>query len=167
MAIKYYVKAAISEFKGDDGSMKKRYQSIGIVMETKHGLMLKIESLPVFAMKEGAILAYLNEPEKAIADYTKALSINPKLESVYYNRGITYANLRKYPEAIADYNSAIDLNPNNFNLYFNRAIAYGNINQWDKSVIDLRKVLELDPGNKSAASNLEIANSRLKIMGGK
>lgn len=115
----------------------------------------------------GVCYYYLNEPEKAIADYTKALSINPKLESVYYNRGITYANLRKYPEAIADYNSAIDINPNNFNLYFNRAIAYGNMNQWDKAVTDLTKVLQLDPGNKSAASNLEIANSRLKIMGGK
>lgn len=32
-------------------------------METKHGLMLKLESLPIYAMKEGAILAYLNEPE--------------------------------------------------------------------------------------------------------
>ena len=115
----------------------------------------------------GVCYYYLNEPEKAIADYTKALSINPKLESVYYNRGITYANLRRYPEAIADYNSAIDINPNNFNLYFNRAIAYGNMNQWDKSASDLTKVLQLDPGNKSAASNLEIANSRLKLMGGK
>jgi hypothetical protein len=33
-------------------------------METKHGLMLKIESLPMFAMKEGSIFAYLNEPEE-------------------------------------------------------------------------------------------------------
>jgi hypothetical protein len=64
MAIKYFVKAAVSEFKGDDGSMKKRYQTIGIVMETKHGLMLKLESLPIFALKEGSILAYLNEPEE-------------------------------------------------------------------------------------------------------
>lgn len=70
MAIKYFVKAAVSEFKGDDGSMKKRYQTIGIVMETKHGLMLKIESLPMFAMKEGSILAYLNEPEEKGANPT-------------------------------------------------------------------------------------------------
>ena len=115
----------------------------------------------------GVCYYYLNEPEKAMADYTAALKINPNLESVYYNRGITYANLRKYPEAIADYSSAININPNNFNLYFNRAIAFGNLNQWDKSVTDLRKVLELDPGNKSAAANLEMANSRVKIMGGK
>jgi len=65
MAIKYFVKAAVSEYEDKtDGKMKKRYQSIGVIMETKHGLMLKIESLPIFAMKEGSIFAYLNEPEE-------------------------------------------------------------------------------------------------------
>ena len=55
---------AVSEYEDKtDGKMKKRYQSIGVIMETKHGLMLKIESLPMFAMKEGSIFAYLNEPE--------------------------------------------------------------------------------------------------------
>lgn len=78
MAVKYFIKAAVSEFKGDDGSMKKRYQTIGIVMETKHGLMLKIESLPMFAMKEGSILAYLNEPEEkgASAPASKAVDLS-------------------------------------------------------------------------------------------
>jgi hypothetical protein len=70
MAVKYFIKAAVSEFKGDDGSMKKRYQTIGIVMETKHGLMLKLETLPIFALKEGSILAYLNEPEEKGATQT-------------------------------------------------------------------------------------------------
>lgn len=77
MAIKYFVKAAVSEFKGDDGNMKKRYQSIGVVVETKHGLMLSLESLPFFSMKEGKILAYLNEPEEkgANAPAAKAVSV--------------------------------------------------------------------------------------------
>jgi len=65
MAIKYFVKAAVSEYEDKtDGKIKKRYQSIGVIMETKHGLMLKIESLPIYAMKEGSIFAYLNEPEE-------------------------------------------------------------------------------------------------------
>ncbi len=76
MAVKYFIKAAVSEFKGDDGSMKKRYQTIGIVMETKHGLMLKIESLPMFAMKEGSILAYLNEPEEKGATSAPAKAVD-------------------------------------------------------------------------------------------
>lgn len=75
MAIKYFVKAAVSEFQGDDGKTKKRYQSIGIVMETKHGLMLKLESLPIFAMKEGSILAYLNEPEEKGANAPATKSV--------------------------------------------------------------------------------------------
>jgi hypothetical protein len=68
MAIQYFVKAAVSEYEDKaDGKMKKRYQSIGVIMETKHGLMLKIETLPLFALKDGGLLAYLNPPEdKAI-----------------------------------------------------------------------------------------------------
>jgi hypothetical protein len=68
MAITHFVKAAVSEYEDKtDGKMKKRYQSIGVIMETKHGLMLKIETLPLFALKDGGLLAYLNPPEdKAI-----------------------------------------------------------------------------------------------------
>ena len=67
MAIQYFVKAAVSEYQDKDGTTKKRYASIGVIMETKHGLMLKLETLPLFAMKEGGLLAYLNPPEdKAI-----------------------------------------------------------------------------------------------------
>lgn len=75
MAIKYFVKAAVSEFKGDDGSMKKRYQSVGVIMETKHGLMLKLETLPLFAMKEGGLLAYLNEPEEKKSEAPAARTV--------------------------------------------------------------------------------------------
>ena len=63
MSVKYFVKAAVSEYTDKEGKSKKKYQSIGVVMETKHGLMLKIETIPVFAMKEGSIFAYLNELE--------------------------------------------------------------------------------------------------------
>lgn len=67
MAITHFVKAAVSEYQDKDGTTKKRYQSIGVVMETKHGLMLKLETLPLYALKDGGLLAYLNSPEdKAI-----------------------------------------------------------------------------------------------------
>ena len=63
MAVKYFVKAAVSEYQDKDGSQKKRYQSIGVILETKHGLMLSIESLPLMSLKEGKLMAFLNEPE--------------------------------------------------------------------------------------------------------
>jgi hypothetical protein len=69
MAITHFVKAAVSEYEDKaDGKTKKRYQTIGVLMDTKHGLMLKLESLPLYALKEGGLLAYCNVPEdKAIA----------------------------------------------------------------------------------------------------
>jgi hypothetical protein len=68
MAIKYLVKAATSEYTDKEGNQKKRYTTIGAVFESKHGLMMSLESIPLFGLKEGKLLCYLNEPEdKAIA----------------------------------------------------------------------------------------------------
>lgn len=65
MGIKYYLKTPVSEYADKDGQPKKRYQTIGIVTETKKGdLMFKLEMLPLLGMKEGAIWGYLNEPEE-------------------------------------------------------------------------------------------------------
>jgi len=65
MGIKWYVKAPVSEYEDKtDGKMKKRYQTIGIVTETKKGdLMMKLEMIPLLGLKEGSLWAYLNVPE--------------------------------------------------------------------------------------------------------
>ncbi len=64
MAVKFIVKAAVREYTDKNGDVKKFYNTIGTVFETKHGLMLSLESLPLFALKEGKLVAYLNEPEE-------------------------------------------------------------------------------------------------------
>ena len=67
MGIKYYLKAPVSEYSDKAGEPKKRYQTIGIVTETKKGdLMFKLELIPLLGMKEGAIWGYLNEPEDKV-----------------------------------------------------------------------------------------------------
>lgn len=73
MAIKYYVKAAVSEYVDKDGANKKRYQTIGIVTETKKGdLMMKLEMIPLLGLKEGTLWCYLNVPDdKAPSASTK------------------------------------------------------------------------------------------------
>jgi hypothetical protein len=64
MAIKWYVKAPVSEYTDQNGVSKKRYQTIGIVTETKKGdLMMKLEMIPFLGLKEGCLWAYLNVPE--------------------------------------------------------------------------------------------------------
>ncbi len=51
--------------------------------------------------------ATLNEYDRAIADYTQAISIEPKLVEAYNKRGLAYHSIGLYEEALADYTQAI------------------------------------------------------------
>ena len=53
----------------------------------------------------------------AIADYTKAIEINPKKDSAYFNRGNAKTALKDYFGAISDYTKAIELDPNMKSAY--------------------------------------------------
>ena len=58
MARVYEVTAVTGKYTDNNGQEKSRYLNIGAVIETKNGLMLKMESVPVGW--DG--WAYLNEP---------------------------------------------------------------------------------------------------------
>lgn len=59
MARKYEVTAVTGKYTDNTGKEKSRYQTLGSVIETKNGLMLKLESVPVGW--DG--WAYLNDPK--------------------------------------------------------------------------------------------------------
>ncbi|MCA9891205.1 MAG: tetratricopeptide repeat protein, partial [Anaerolineae bacterium] len=62
-------------------------------------------------------LAYyeLKQYEQAIADYDKAIQLEPQYASAYYNRGLAYYMLNEYDLAIADYEAALKFDPNHEN----------------------------------------------------
>jgi hypothetical protein len=83
MAIKYYVKAAISEYVDQSGATKKRYNTIGIVTETKKGdLMMKLEMIPLLGLKEGTLWCYLNVPEDKPDGKQSSQSLNQLDEDI-------------------------------------------------------------------------------------
>ncbi len=45
--------------------------------------------------------------QEAIADYTKAIEIDPNYKEPYNIRGLTFKAMQRYEEAIADYTKAI------------------------------------------------------------
>ena len=59
MGILHEVVAVTGTYTNKDGEEKKRYTKLGVVMDTKNGPMLKLESVPVGW--DG--WAYLNEPQ--------------------------------------------------------------------------------------------------------
>lgn len=59
MSRKYEVVAVTGKYQDRDGNEKSRYMTIGAVIETRNGLMLKLEASPVGW--DG--WAYLNDPK--------------------------------------------------------------------------------------------------------
>ena len=49
--------------------------------------------------------------DKAIAEFTEAIRLDPQYDAAYHNRGHVYAERKDYAKAIADFNEAIRLNP--------------------------------------------------------
>ncbi|MEL7079523.1 MAG: tetratricopeptide repeat protein, partial [Cyanobacteria bacterium J06582_2] len=87
----------------------------------------------------------------AIADYSKAIELNPDLAEAYVNRGNAYLNLGEYQEAIADYNKAIELNPGDADAYINRGNAYLNLEEYQEAIIYFNKAIELNPNYPNSA----------------
>ena len=64
--------------------------------------------------------------EEAIADYTKAIELDPNYTVAYKNRGWIYYLQENYEQAIADYAKVIELDDRNSLAYNNRGYIYSN-----------------------------------------
>ena len=59
----------------------------------------------------GIVYMKTGATDKAFADYTKAILLDPELAIAYYNRGGIYTKQGDFDKAIADYSTAIRLDP--------------------------------------------------------
>lgn len=61
--------------------------------------------------------------EDAIADYDRAIELNPAHVSALNNKGIALYRLKRYEEALSCYDEVIAINPNHANAWYNKANA--------------------------------------------
>jgi len=81
--------------------------------------------------------------DMAIAEYTKAIELRPKLAEAYWGRGLAYFYKEDYDTAIAEYTAAIEADPNYAQAYYQRGIAYLTIGDYDKGHADFKKAVEI------------------------
>ena len=91
--------------------------------------------------------------DRAIADYTEALRLNPKYHFAYYNRGIAWRNKGDADRAIADYSEALRLHPAYADAYNNRGIAWASKRDYDRAIADYGEALRLNPKDAKALNN--------------
>jgi tetratricopeptide (TPR) repeat protein len=88
---------------------------------------------------------YKGDYDKAIADFSKAIEIDPKDATTYYSRGCVWGQKGDYDKAIADYTKAIEIDPKVTGAYVNRGNAWSYKGNYDKAIADYSKAIEIDP----------------------
>lgn len=82
------------------------------------------------------------DEEGAIADYTKAIAIDPKLAKAFVYRAIAKRQQANQTDAIADLNKAIDLNPTFSDAFFARGNCKGDLGDGRGAIQDYSKAIE-------------------------
>lgn len=98
---------------------------------------------PLTYNERGAAYSYLERYDDAIADYSRALRLDPKFVRAYRNRGSAFFHQGKLAEAVADSSKAIELDPDYASAYQVRAKAYQKLGQTADAQADQAKADQL------------------------
>jgi S1-C subfamily serine protease/tetratricopeptide (TPR) repeat protein len=85
----------------------------------------------------------LGNKQDAIADYDRAIALNPKLAEAYLNRGNAKSDLGNKQGAIIDYDLAIAIKYKYANAYLNRGIIKYRMGNKQNAIADMSKAAEL------------------------
>jgi serine/threonine protein kinase len=113
-------------------------------------------------VNRGITYGNLERYDDALADFNRAIELDPSSAMAYVNRGYAYAQLQRYDEALKDYTYAIQLDPTEAIFYFNRGKSYDKLRRYKKSIQDYSEAIRLDPSNPNFYRDRGYAYSRLQ-----
>jgi len=117
--------------------------------------------VPLAYNSRGLVYQELGEHDKAIADFNRAIALEPGYAFPYNNRGYSYQQMHDTKNALKDYDRAIELNPNIASPYNNRGLLNYDREEFEKAIVDFKKAIELDPRMLHPRMNLGLAYMEL------
>lgn len=95
----------------------------------------------------GSIYYRTGRYKDALADFKTAIELDPFNAGHYFNRALTYMQLRQYPEAIRDLNACNHSDPGNPDIINNRGLCYLLAGNWEAALNDFNTVIMMNDGN--------------------
>ena len=85
----------------------------------------------------------LQNYERSIHDYSRAVEVFPEYIEAYYNRAIAYKLIDNYLKAVEDYSQIIEIAPNFVAAYAGRATLYTALNDHLSALEDMKMAARL------------------------
>jgi tetratricopeptide (TPR) repeat protein len=95
--------------------------------------------------KRGMAYCSRSEYQRAIADFDRALALDPTYAWAYVLRGMAFSAGEEYQRAIADFDRALALDARAASAYAHRGIAYTERREYQRAIADFDRALVLDP----------------------
>ena len=102
----------------------------------------------------------------AIADYNRAIRLNPKESAAYNNRRLAKEGRGDLNGAIADYSRAVQLNPKDAFAYNNRGNAKAAKGDFNGAIADYDRAIRLDPKYANAYYDRGLAKKKKNDFAG-
>lgn len=107
-------------------------QAIGILTQVINSSLSR--RTPMDYNNRGLMYFYCGQLEEAIANYDRALELNPNLTAAYNNRANCYVNQGDLIEALIDYDQALDLNPFHIRALINQGITFRHLGMYREAL---------------------------------
>lgn len=109
----------------------------------------------------GQVLARSGKNEEALAEFDRALALDPYNVQALYGRGLIYQAEKQYQQAIEDFTAASGLTPQKVEPLLGRATSYLAIDKIKEAAADLDEAVQADPNSAPAWSARGQAYERL------
>ena len=107
-----------------------------------------------FAYNNRGMILAAEQPELALKDFNRSLSLKPAQGRVYYNKANALSQLGRYHEALDNYQQALDIDPQDPDYWNNRGLLYAEgFEQYDRAIKDFNQALALNPRYAGAMNN--------------
>ena len=137
----------VNNLKAKNDDLKFQIRQLRQQLDTKQEQLNKCAE-EYYSLGESCL--EMEEPDAAIANFNKALNLNPMYVDAYVARGMTESRCGKYNDAVGSFNKALSINPVHFKALYQRGKALLALGNLDAAAADADKATSLKDDNRPA-----------------